>query len=794
MIPASFGKEKPQISEGFVIEELELNGFMRYITKTILKIPEKFTVIVGRTGAGKSTLLDAITFALYRRTSRTDLKGVGVKVEDICKKGGYVKLKFLQGSKEYEVIRGLNNVGKSYLILKSNGKEIPGSISELDNKIEEIIGLDYEGFRSSTFVRQEEMKALGSASGAERMGICQKLFRLEIFDKAQKRADDKLRILEKSADELSGEISQAKRSLELELPEKTKILEHAMVESANQREILSKLEKRVKVKELEYRELVVRHEEYIRSRAKLESLTKELSEIAMKLEDEAESRREYEELKLRVEELKVEAEGYEELVEERTKLERLKSEFEKFSIAFKLRGEEFRKQEDRYKLELARIEKLIQEELARKKSLKTALSQEQAFELLRNEGALKERIARIGKELGWPLPSSIINELTKERVQAHEELVKVSKDVSAINKDSFVLSEIDKRVKELEVERSRKEGEKEKELEQLHKSILEIQAQIETCGFRSEDANKLKELASAITKKLKAREELQRCEKRFQELSELSKLITEWQLRKDNLEKELVALKSKITEMLGYEERYRKAEQELEALRNELSNTEKTLARLEAEAELVRKEIEKLMKRKEEIAVKEKSYKELKEQVEVLTILKDKIFHKRGITMYAINQLLAILTKEVSANLSDMTAQRFSQANLTIYEEGERYGLKIEVLGVDGRWHDAQEFSGGEKTQINAALRFAIAKQLALLPQVGKTYGRMKTLFIDEGDLGSLDTETSRELFVRKLFDLGKFFDKIILITHLTDVAERPEFATKITVAMSPEGVSRIEY
>jgi len=92
--------------------------------------------------------------------------------------------------------------------------------------------------------------------------------------------------------------------------------------------------------------------------------------------------------------------------------------------------------------------------------------------------------------------------------------------------------------------------------------------------------------------------------------------------------------------------------------------------------------------------------------------------------------------------------------------------VRIDVGGADGEFHDVQEFSGGEKTQINAALRFAIAKELANMPQVGRTFGRMKTLFIDEGDLGSL-------------------------ITHLTEVADR--FPSKVRVYMTPEEKSKVE-
>jgi len=66
--------------EGFVINEIELYKFMRYRQKTTIPFTHQFTVICGRTGHGKTTILDAITFALYRRTSRTDLKHSSAKM------------------------------------------------------------------------------------------------------------------------------------------------------------------------------------------------------------------------------------------------------------------------------------------------------------------------------------------------------------------------------------------------------------------------------------------------------------------------------------------------------------------------------------------------------------------------------------------------------------------------------------------------------------------------------------------------------------------------------------------
>src|SRR5438552_6445398 len=100
------GVEHAPGGEGFVLEEIEMRGFMRYLERPDppLRFPEKFTVITGRTGAGKSSILDAVTFALFGNTARTDLKIV--KTSDICRPGGYVRIAFHQGEERWEVTRG----------------------------------------------------------------------------------------------------------------------------------------------------------------------------------------------------------------------------------------------------------------------------------------------------------------------------------------------------------------------------------------------------------------------------------------------------------------------------------------------------------------------------------------------------------------------------------------------------------------------------------------------------------------------------------------------------------------
>src|SRR2546428_12859144 len=187
----------------------------------------------------------------------------------------------------------------------------------------------------------------------------------------------------------------------------------------------------------------------------------------------------------------------------------------------------------------------------------------------------------------------------------------------------------------------------------------------------------------------------------------------------------------------------------------------------------------------------ERQRESIRGEVEIEEVLVSRVFHKRGVVMYAVDQLLPELEIEASKNLSELTDGRFGRIRLETYEEGRGHGIRILVQGVDGQWHDVAEFSGGEKTQINAALRFAIARELASMPQIGRTFGRMETLFIDEGDLGSPDTEISRELVVQKILRMGVGFEEGVLVTRLAEIAER--FPGRIRVTMTPSQESRAE-
>lgn len=754
-----------------------------------MRFPKKFTVITGRTGSGKTSILDAVTFALYKRTSRTDISGIGIS--DVCKPGGYVKIRFAQGGDLYEIERGFTQKGSPYLNLHKNGSQISGTIPELENIVRDTVGLDYDGFRNSTFVRQEEMKELGAESDSQRLRIFQKLFRLEIFEKAQAQAKT-------NYDEIRHDIEIGEHDVEFLRKRLSKIPEVKEEAKAAEREVkglhekLVGVEKRLVADKEKLKGLEREHEAFISAKASLEDKERRVSSTQREIDKVTKAGEKSTELREEVKRLEDETRDHEKLIEERTQLKEighLAAGLEKERGVHRKSLEDATKE---FRREKSRLNERLNLSEGRIAALSTTIDKDQAFRLLRTEGALEERISRIEREIEWLTgQDDVISQIRGEREDALKHMKDVNNKVQEINEDSFVLSEIESQVGQLKKDLKALEERHRKRIEEMETATEKVDRELEKLSFDDDAKNRLKMLEETITEMGRKKTRLKDVRRKLDEVGDVGKLLEDLKKRLGQGEKEVKELRKKLRKLASDEEKYQNARRDFESLKTSKSEIEREVRGKEVQIESFQRRLGDLAEEKKQMEKKVRILDEGRSSLETFAILKDQIFHKRGVAMYAINQLLPELEIETSQNLVDLTDGRFTRVSLKTHEAKREYGVKIEVEGVDGNWHDVAEFSGGERTQINAALRFAIAKQLAGLPQVGRTYGRMKTLFIDEGDLGSLDTESNRDLFIHKLFKMGEFFDRVILITHLAEVADK--FPGKIRVHMTPEQESRIE-
>ena len=196
------------------IKEVRFNNFMRFENDVSIKFNDGITVFYGQNGSGKTTILDGICLNLYGKTYRTNgtsdngFLGLGDLVNKE-KKNAKIELLFEANSDEYKIVKEISKSGKTKTYLYKNDEQIAEGkvVHSITSK---IIGLDYVGFRNSTFIAQDETLNLVKANGSERKEILNKLLKLDIYEDFIDIANKKKTEYTNKINTLNGEYSAIK--------------------------------------------------------------------------------------------------------------------------------------------------------------------------------------------------------------------------------------------------------------------------------------------------------------------------------------------------------------------------------------------------------------------------------------------------------------------------------------------------------------------------------------------------------------------------------------------------------
>ena len=192
------------------------------------EIPNGLFLITGDTGAGKTTIFDAITYALYDRTSGGTRDGNMMRSQ-YADEGTdtYVEYTFIYQKKQYKILRNpeymrlgkrkyadgslryVKETPKVELTLP-DGSVFKGKKRETDQKIVEITGLDADQFTQISMIAQGEFLKLLLAESKERKKIFSRIFQTRFYYRIQEE-------LKKQAVQLYVKLEQNLQEMKLEM-------------------------------------------------------------------------------------------------------------------------------------------------------------------------------------------------------------------------------------------------------------------------------------------------------------------------------------------------------------------------------------------------------------------------------------------------------------------------------------------------------------------------------------------------------------------------------------------------
>lgn len=181
---------------------LELQAFLAFRRRVRLDFSElqqeKMFLITGNTGAGKTALFDAICFALYGEVSGSQRSVDSLKCqlagdEDEC----FVSFSFENQGRQYLIRRtppqmkkrrsGTVTLEKASAQLTLPDGSVLSSVREVNQRVEQILGLTAEQFKKIVMLPQGEFRRFLSDSSGGKQDILRRIFGTQVFEELTER-------------------------------------------------------------------------------------------------------------------------------------------------------------------------------------------------------------------------------------------------------------------------------------------------------------------------------------------------------------------------------------------------------------------------------------------------------------------------------------------------------------------------------------------------------------------------------------------------------------------------------
>lgn len=619
---------------------LELKEFGPYKNEIIewdKIINEPIFLITGKTGSGKSTLFDAITYALYNKTTGgKDIASLRTKTA-LDKDKTQVNFDFELSGKKYRIERTLaylkagnkNLTSGKVALMQYNDEKlevIASKEQEVKEKIEELIGLNDKQFCQIIILPQGKFKEFLLSKSSEKKETLRSLFNTYFYQKFVEQLQEQAKKLDSSHKQKEKELITRFEQFDIE----EELTKFEYLKDENFEEILSIIHLQEETIKIEKKELLKLERSFSKEKEKFIELSKindkftQLKTNKLELEELSEKEDYYGDLRLEVEKLKELQKSKDKIIEYSTLLNK-QSQLRKLEKDLLIDA-------DKYKLDLENNKKLQLELNSQKDNIEELRKETVDYKFFYNNfNELNSAKANI------EIYSKTLDELTlkKETYKELDSRLKVSKEgyLEDIEEKNILESSIGK----LKLEILKKEQELEK-LEEYNNKFSEVndkslkltldKKQLEELEAEKKkleqevillNKNKEQEVLNSFLVKLHEGDDCPLCRQKIEHLPEIPSL----EAVDESIEKSLQKVNKDTIQL---ETLIKKDEEEIERISALLKNLENTI-NFKAKEELSQLEDElktenlKLTDISKAIKISEDRIKDLNQEIEDLSEL-----------------------------------------------------------------------------------------------------------------------------------------------------------------------------
>ena len=318
---------------------LELKEFGPYKNEIIewdRIINEPIFLITGKTGSGKSTLFDAITYALYNKTTGgKDIASLRTKTA-LDKDKTQVNFDFELSGKKYRIERTLaylkagnkNLTSGKVALMQYNDEKlevIATKEQEVKEKIEELIGLDDKQFCQIIILPQGKFKEFLLSKSSEKKETLRSLFNTYFYQKFVEQLQEQAKKLDSSHKQKEKELTTRFEQFDIE----EELTKFEYLKDENFEEILSIIQLQEETIKIEKKELLKLERSFSKEKENFIELSKlndkftQLKSNKYELEELSKKEDYYSRLKLEVEKLKELQKSKDKIIEYSTLLNKL---------------------------------------------------------------------------------------------------------------------------------------------------------------------------------------------------------------------------------------------------------------------------------------------------------------------------------------------------------------------------------------------------------------------------------------------------------------------------------------